>query len=352
MKRYGNLWQTICSMDNLRLAHQNARRKKTFYREVKMVDANPDYYLKQIQDSFLNHTYKTSEYVIFNRREGRKMREIYKLPYFPDRIAQWAVIQVIEPILIRHMTADTYSAIPGRGPQKAIRKMQKAIHVDKEGTKYCLKIDMRKYYHSIPRDRLKATLATIFKDKDLLWFLSEIIDSTPGETGVPIGNYCSQYEGNIYLSSMDHWLKEEKKVKHYYRYMDDIVILGSSKEELHRLYHDIDKYATEKLGLFIKDNWQVFPTAVRGVDFLGARVFDGYILLRKSIVNNMKRRLKRINEKLERKGTISYGDFCSICSYEGWMIMGDCYRLHEKYILPLSEARERYYKEIILGGLS
>ena len=103
-----------------------------------------------------------------------------------------------------------------------------------------------------------------------IWLLDEDFDS---ETGIPIGNYLSQYCGNFYLSAFDHWLKEEKRVKHCFRYMDDIVIFGSSKEALHQLRKDIDEYFRKELKVVIKGNWQIFPSYVRGVDFVGYRTF-------------------------------------------------------------------------------
>lgn len=125
----------------------------------------------------------------------------------------------------------------------------------------------------------------MFNDSELLWLLGEIIDSIKTadiedltaiylleedidpETGIPIGNYLSQYSGNYYFSSFDHWLKEEKHVKDNYRYMDDITIFGKTKEELFKLKEDIDIYFSEELKLTVKSNWQVFPTYIRGVDF-------------------------------------------------------------------------------------
>lgn len=105
MKRYSHpigdsshtLWDAICSMDNLKLAHQNAKKGKGWYKEVKMVDENPDYYFGLLQEMLINHTYKTSEYQTFYKTDSNKKRLIFKLPYFPDRICQWAVLQVIEP---------------------------------------------------------------------------------------------------------------------------------------------------------------------------------------------------------------------------------------------------------------
>lgn len=350
MKRKGNLWQTVCSMDNLMEAHKSARKGKTFYREVKMVDNDPEKYLHMLQKSLIDKTFKTSDYVIFERQEGHKVRLIYKLPYYPDRIAQWAILRVIEPTIIRNFTKDTYSAIPGRGTHLALDRLRKEIREDPDGTKYCLKLDMRKYYQSIPHQKLKKAYARRFKDPDLLWAINEIIDSTPGEIGIPIGNYISQYSGNLYLSSLDHWIKEGHRVKHYFRYMDDIVILHGSKEYLHELFKSIKQYAEDQLELSIKDTWQVFPTNVRGIDFLGFRVFADYVLLRKSTALNLKRKMRSISKKLAKGGRISFPEWCSFNSYKGWLKYCDSYRLYHKYMEPLEEPMQKYYEDHVKKG--
>ena len=136
MKRYGNLYEQIYSMDNLRKAHKNARKGKGWYEEVKEVDANIEVYLKQLQEMLINHTYHTSNYEKFIKKENGKEREIFKLPYFPDRICQWAILQVIEPYLMRHMTKNTYSALPKRGIHKALHDVQEAMWKDVPNCQY------------------------------------------------------------------------------------------------------------------------------------------------------------------------------------------------------------------------
>jgi retron-type reverse transcriptase len=347
VKRYGNLYKKIYDLDNLRLAHKNAKKGKGWYKEVKMVDADEEYYLKLLQEMLINKTYNTSEYEIFIKKDGEKEREIYKLPYFPDRICQWAILQVIEPILINNFTKDTYSAIPGRGIHQALKRLKAAIQNDVPGTQYCLKLDVKKYYPSIDHNILKAKYRRIFKDKDLLWLLDEIIDSTPGDVGIPIGNYLSQYSGNFYLSSFDHWIKEVKKVKYYFRYMDDIVILGSSKEELHKLKIEVDEYLRNKLNLTIKENWQVFLTFIRGIDFVGYRVFLNYTLLRKSTCKSFKRKMRNINKKRLNGQELNYSEWCSINSYKGWLKWCDSYRLSQKYIKPIEQFAQDYYEKYV-----
>lgn len=377
MKRYGNLFEKICSMDNLVQAHQNAKKNKGWYKEVKMVDSNPEYYLGELQQMLLNHTYHTSKYEKFIKKEGSKEREIFKLPYFPDRICQWAIMQVIEPILLKHFTSDTYSAIPKRGTHKCMMNLVNAIQNDVPGTEECLKGDAEKFYPSISHDILKQKYRRLFKDDELLWLLDEIIDSistcpaTPENIeffgnfieiniltyedgtkvidgiGIPIGNYLSQYSGNFYLAEFDHWIKEVKHVKYYFRYMDDIVILSGSKEELHQLVREIDEFFRTRLHLRLKKNWQVFPTFVRGVDFVGYRTFLNYRLLRKSTCKVMKKKMTAIDKKrLSGKG-MNYSEWCSVNSYKGWLIHCDSHRLSQKYVAPIQPFADSYYNQKI-----
>ena len=376
-----DLFNSICSMDNLYRAYQNAKSGKGWYKEVKQIEKRPFYYLAGLQYMLKNHLFKTSDYEIFILNEGKKKRDVYKLPFFPDRIAQWAILQVIEPFLVANMTADTYSAIPGKGIQPIVNDLRgyyktkrvdgkkKSVWVpsillsDEENTRYCYKIDLHHYYQSINHEVLKQKFRKVFKDPELLWLLDEIADSIntateedlielslSGEievdpnTGIPIGNYMSQYSGNFYLRSFDHWVKEELHVKHYYRYMDDVVIFASSKEELHEIHRKVTAYTRDYLHLNIKGNYQIFPTKVRGVDFVGYRFFGEYTLLRKSTAINFKRKMRACRKKMENNIPPTYSEWCSFNSYKGWLGNCDSYRLFKKYIEPLIEYMQNYYE--------
>nr|WP_296043903.1 RNA-directed DNA polymerase [uncultured Blautia sp.] len=376
-----DLFNSICSMDNLYRAYQNAKSGKGWYKEVKQIEKRPFYYLAGLQYMLKNHLFKTSDYEIFILNEGKKKRDVYKLPFFPDRIAQWAILQVIEPFLLANMTADTYSAIPGKGIQpivddlrghyktKIIDGKKKSVWIpsilltDEENTRYCYKIDLHHYYQSINHEVLKQKFRKVFKDPELLWLLDEITDSIntateedlielslSGEievdpnTGIPIGNYMSQYSGNFYLSSFDHWVKEELHAKHNYRYMDDVVIFSSSKEELHEIHKKVTAYLRDNLHLNIKGNYQIFPTKVRGVDFVGYRFFGEYTLLRKSTAINFKRKMRACRKKMENNIPPTYSEWCSFNSYKGWLGNCDSYRLSKKYIEPLIEYMQNYYE--------
>ena len=347
MKRVGELFEPLYDIDNLVRAHANARKGKSFYTEVKMVDSNPGKYLYELQDAIKNFEYHTSEYTSFMRDDGNKVREIFKLPYYPDRIFQWALIQIIEPYLLRTLTDDTYSALPGRGTYAAYKKLKKALRIDPVGTQWCLKIDIRKYYPSIDKQILKDKFARLIKDKGVLYYINEIIDSTPGPTGVPIGNYFSQYSGNLYLSSFDHWVKEQKHIRWYYRYMDDMVFLASTKEELQELIQEIIPYLKEEFHLTVKPNWSIFLVDERGIDFVGYVFRHKNIRLRKRIAWTLIKTSARIWKRAQKGLLISYNIFCSINSVCGWLKHCDSGGLRKKYVDTIWFWVEHYYNTVI-----
>lgn len=143
--------------------------------------------------------------------------------------------------------------------------------------------------------------------------LGNIIDSV--ESGVPIGNYLSQFFANLYLAYFDHWIKETKHMKFYYRYADDIVVLGDNKDDLHDLLHEIRAYLGN-LKLKVKKNYQVFPVDSRGIDFLGYRFYHTHILLRKSIKQKFCRRVAKLSKMQKQPSAKFYQQ--QIASWWGW----------------------------------
>jgi len=287
MKRIGNIYEQITSLKNLQEADAKAQIGKSNQYGVMIHNRNQEGNLLVLQDMLVSKTFRTSPYDIFNIYEPKE-RVVYRLPYFPDRITHHAIMNVLEPIFVDTFTADTYSCIKTRGIHALMRKLKHDLK-DTTGTTYCLKFDIKKFYPSVDHDVLKGLLRRKFKDPDLLWLLDEIIDSAPG---LPIGNYLSQYLATFYLSPFDHWIKEVKREPYYYRYMDDIVILGSDKDRLHALLAEIKEYMS-RLKLEVKGNHQVFPVEARGVDFVGYVFRHYYVKIRKSIKKNCARKLSK-----------------------------------------------------------
>lgn len=301
LKRKGNLYQQICSKENLILAEKRARKGKLKKPEVIEFDKCKESKIEQLHKILMNKEYKTSAYTTFVVSDPKE-RIVFRLPYFPDRIVHHAVMIPLEEIFVSMFTADTYSCIKKKGIHGAFNAVKKALN-DKANTTYCLKLDIKKFYPSVDHEILKTLVRKKIKDKDLLLLLDEIIDSADG---LPIGNYLSQYLANFYLSYFDHWIKENKREKYYFRYADDIVVLSSSKVDLHRLLFDIKNYLSTNLKLTVKGNYQVFPVASRGIDFVGYKFYHTHILLRKSI----KKRFAKMLAKRKNKQSID--------SYNGW----------------------------------
>lgn len=324
MKRIGNLYDKIISLENLQLADEKARKGKLKSYGVKVHDRNREANLLALHEALKAGTYRTSEYSTFTIYEPKE-RIIFRLPYYPDRIVHHAVMNVLEPIWLSVFTADTYSCIKKRGIHAAAKKLRRVIDKDKQGCTYCLKIDIRKFYPSVNHDVLKSIVRRKLKDTRLLKLLDEIIDSAEG---LPIGNYLSQYLANLMLTYFDHWVKELKKVRYYFRYADDIVVLHSDKKVLRGLLAEFETYIAEETKLQVKDNKQIFPVGKdhrdrhgRGIDFLGFVFYLNETRLRKRIKQNLCRKCAQL---LKRKNPIDAKDFKqAIASWCGWCKYSD-----------------------------
>lgn len=313
MKRHGNLWSRITDLENIKLAHRYARRGKSFYTEVKMVNQDVDKYAKEIQKLLIEKTFTTSQYEVSERSDGKKLRTVYKLPYYPDRIVQHALLNVTGPLLTKSMIRDTFQSIIGRGTADAARRVKKIVRSE-NCPKYALKVDIEKYYPSIQNDKMKEIVRRYIKCNDTLWLFDDIIDSTQG---LPIGNYTSQHLGNLYLNQFDWWVKQQIKPSGYFRYCDDIVIFGNDKKEL----KDTKKLIQERLnllGLKIKPSWMIYDVQKQGVDFVGYVFKPNITRLRPSIARKFRAACKNVYRAipmLKWQHSLS-----ALMSYKGWIL--------------------------------
>lgn len=304
MKRYNNLYGSIIDKDNIRLAHKNARKGKTSYTEVREVDDNVEKYVDILYSMLSLGTYSPSRYTMFKKNDKGKIREIYKLPYFPDRIVHHAILQVLEPIWKKVLIKQTYQSIRGRGVTKCKRDLEKALGVLDYKSTWCVKIDVEKFYPSVDNSILKIIVAKKIKCYKTLGLLYKIIDSMQG---LPIGNYISQYLGNLYLAYMDHYILNIPSVLTYSRYCDDIVVIVRSKANAQMILAILHDYLKDKLKLKIKSNKQYFCIMYRGIDYVGFVFTSKGVRLRKTIVSKFKR-ASRVNDDLV------------MSSYYGWLL--------------------------------
>ncbi len=248
--------------------------------------------------------------------EGPKVRRVQS-PCVEHRIGCNAIIRVVEDLLYPSVISTSAASIPGRGMHRLFTKMRRDIENDRVGTAYFYKCDIRKFFESIDQDLMWKMMQDKIKDPVLLPILHNFI--TMMEKGLSIGLRSSQCYGNIFLSGIDHYFKDELGVKYYYRYCDDVVILGSSKRKLWML-RDIMHRQAASLNLEVKPDECVRPTG-EGIDFLGF-VYDGRkARLRKRTKQKAARALHRVKSRRRRQEIIG--------SLKGMAKWGDCKNLYK-----------------------
>lgn len=329
MKTEKNIYIKIIDKNNIYKAIQNASKGKKSRSNVKKILDNIYFYVDVIYEQLKSKTYIPNKYEEKIIQDGvrKKERIIYKPRFFPDQVIHWALMQQIEDIIKRGMYEYCCGSVKNRGILYGVKYLKKILVRDRKNTKYCLKLDIKKFYPSINQSILKRKFRKIIKDRDTLDLIDLIVDSA--EQGVHIGNYTSQWFANFYLQGLDHYIKEQLKVPYYIRYMDDMVLFYRNKKELHKIKNKIEEFLKQE-DLKLKENWQLFKMDSRPLDFLGYRFYRGYTTLRKSNFLRIKRRYK----KIYKKGKLTYKDASASLSYYGWLKHCDSYNFNQKYVKP------------------
>ncbi|HBG40096.1 MAG TPA: reverse transcriptase [Porphyromonadaceae bacterium] len=327
-KRLKNIYQYVYDSSNLVLSQYKAQKGKGVRREIDRFNNEICENLADLYEKLKDETYLPGEYKIKIIHEPKE-RVIMIAPFYPDRIVHHCIINVVGEYWTKVFIQNTYSCIKGRGIHKCMEDVHKALIEDRRGTKYCLKIDVKKFYDNVDHSVMKKIIRFRIADGQMLRLLDKIIDSNKSDKGLPIGNYTSQYLANLYLAYFDHWAKEYLRIKYYFRYMDDIVVLHDSKEKLHEILDAFGLYLGTELKLEIKHNWQIFPVDVRGIDYVGFRQNHYGILLRKGILSRFYKKYKSISKEYNIN---NIEDFKHIFPSEyGWIIR--CSEEHSNYIL-------------------
>lgn len=311
-KRHGQLFDRIVNMDNLRLAYRKARRGKSRMHNVQRFEQDVEGNLHRIRRLLVEGAFTTSSYQVKWITEP-KPREIFVLPFAPDRIVQHALMNVVEPIWNGLFIRDSFACRKGYGPHAGSRRAMEFVR----RYRYCLKADIRKFYPSVDHSILLGIVRRKIKCQETLALLQDIICSCPGGKNVPIGNYTSQWLGNLYLNELDQWIKHVHRVKGYLRYCDDFCLFSNDKGYLREMKDTIRVFLAERLRLSYS-HAEVFPVS-QGVDFLGYRHFKDHILVRKSTAKRMQRRLRHLPAALAQ-GHITPDQFRgSVASAHGWL---------------------------------
>lgn len=306
-KRKGNLYQKALDKKYIksiiyRAAHRREKRPD-IARVLARIDSCVDrIYSMLLNDSFVPHEPRVVE--IFDE-SSQKRRKIQMLPFFPDCIIQWIVIDLLMPVLMRGMDNYSCSSIPKRGGSRIYRRLRGYIRRNHKNAKHAVQIDVHHYYDNIDIDKLMQMLRRKCKDERLLALVEKMVRATsPDGKGLAIGFYLNQWLANFYLENIDRMFHRGNVAGCYVRYMDNMTVIGRNKRKLRKKMHEIIE-GVKEYGLEIKPDYQIFPLSKRDIKAVGYRFYgNGRISLRKRNWLKFRRQMLRIVSRL-KIGTIS-----------------------------------------------
>lgn len=280
----------LTTLDNLFACWLKARKNKGKCTRIQRFAEDPLRYISIIQQRLRIRSYAFGPYQTFTVRE-KKFRDVVDAP-MKDRIVHWMLYEHLLPIWQPRFIHDTYGNLPGRGTHAAVHRL--AYFCRSTAARWVLQLDISKYFYSVRHDLLKTRVLKHIGDEDLRRLLIALVDSfRTGDTydaifppdspyhrttdkGMPIGNLPSQLFANIFLNDFDHWIKEDLRIKHYIRFVDDMVFLGESRESLQAVCDQI-------IATLARDGLIIHPLKIRlapvsaGVPFLGYVIWPGHV---------------------------------------------------------------------------
>lgn len=335
MKRFD--YEKVYDFQNLYAAYLASRRCKRGTREVVEFELDAGINLIRLQEELRTGVYRISDYYHFTIYDP-KVREIYALHY-RDRIVQHSLCDnLLAPYFETHLIYDNSACRKGKGTHFAMNRLNRFLHEhfrSHERNGWFLKCDIRKFFDSIDHAILKGRLVGIVDDEQTLRFLYQIIDSyevSPGK-GIPMGNQTSQWFALYYLDPLDRLVKEKLRIRHYTRYMDDMILISSSKETLRNARREMEKLL-EELKLEFNAKTQIFQVRA-GVEYLGWRFYlseSGAVIRR--LKKQSKRRWKRRLKKLEHEhlaGRIEDRQLAQVLqSYDNHLRFGNTWQMRKQ----------------------
>lgn len=301
--RKNNIYRDKIKFKNIYAAYLRAAKGKKQNKEVILFEMDLANNLLRILFDLYNGNYTFSAYRQFKVYEPKE-RIILALPFRDRVVHQWYVEEFIKPVFKDVFIKDSFACIAGRGLHLGMYTLQKYMRKAYKENKdfYILKCDIQKFFYSIHKDVLYSILKNKYKDKDFLNFSKELIfhGAPNGNIGIPIGNYTSQFFANIYMNKLDHFIKEVLKIKYYVRYMDDFVLLTSSRDESKRLKNVIADFLEQELKLKLNKKTNYFPNK-NGVHFCGFRIYRNRILLSNLNKKSINNRIRKWNKAYCKK---------------------------------------------------
>lgn len=305
-RRLRHIFHNIISVENLLTSWREFLRGKKKRKDVAEFSVNFLDNILSLHKELKNKTYGHGDYQAFKINDP-KPRDIHKASV-RDRLVHHAIYRILYPYFDCKFIFDSYSCRNEKGTHKAIYRLRNFGQIiSKNNTKTCwiLKCDIRKFFANINHEILKNILKKYIVDENVLWLLTQVIDSfkTKPGIGLPLGNLTSQLFVNIYLNELDQFVKRELKIRYYARYCDDFVILHNDKNYLKNIIPKISKFLAKELKLSLHPHKVFIKTLASGVDFLGWVNFSKHRILR---TNTKRRMIKRIKKNPRPESVVSY----------------------------------------------
>ena len=335
-----DLYNKLCSYDNLFLAYTKAIKHKTTTDYVVEFEKDLQNNLLVLRSELLLHSYQPKPSVNFIVRDP-KTRKISKSD-FRDRVVHHTLCNIIEPIFEKSFIYDSYANRIGKGTLKAIERFDKFKRKASKNNKvkcYILKADIQKYFENVDHNILLSTIKKKIADKRVIWLAQKILANSSNQNkGMPLGNLTSQFFANVYLNELDWFVKSTLKAKYYIRYVDDFVIFERNKKKLESYMASINKFLAQQLRIKLHPDKSKILCLGDSLTFLGFRVFFHHKLLKKANIRKMNNKFKWLQESY-CKSSIDYDvvyDFL-----EGWSAYAksaNTHNLREKLARQIEEA--------------
>lgn len=323
MRREGHIIEEIVEYSNMAESFDQVlsgtKRKKSH--QGRYLLAHREEVIKELSERIASGTFHVTEKDIEEKDiiEAGKLRHIQFFKKLKNSIAVHAIMSVVDKHLKKRFIRTTSASIKNRGMHDLMKYIRRDMQKDPEGTRFCYKFDISKFYESVNQDFVMYSVHRVFKDKKLIAMLDNFVRIIP--QGISIGLRSSQGLGNLLLSVyLDHYLKDRYGVRHFYRYCDDGVVLGKSKAELWEI-RDAVHEQLEQIDLKVKANERMFPVD-EGIDFLGYVIYPDHVLLRKRIKQKFARKMHEVKSKKRRRVLIA--------SFYGMAKHADCIMLFNK----------------------
>lgn len=332
-----NQYDKALTYENLMNAHKMSKKGKGLRREVILFSLKEEEYIEYLYEKLKTGTYVHGKYSAFKVYEPKE-RIIEKAPYIDRIVHRWIVDNFLVPYYVPSFIKTTYACIKGRGMHQATLDLQKAMQKMKKSYReyYILKMDVRKFFNSIDKKILYKILKKRIKDEKLLWLIRQVLSAQLKIKGIEIGNYTSQTFANIYLNELDQYAVKSLKIKNYYRYMDDIVILTKNKIEARDYLNKIKNFLQEKLELELNDKTNIFKSK-QGVNFCGYKINEYRLKVRNKGKNKFKKKVKSLLIEIKNGNISSKEARQYLTGHLGYFDIANTYNLKRKNIFLQEE---------------